>query len=318
MTKTVINTTDILVVFLVVITCIGILVYQNYWRNSNEQFATLECDIVNEPRVAKNLVIPYFYDKVPNTPVSPETKQRYEQAQIPKDRPTPANSVSGKVNGPVGIVPSTNKPVPSSTGVSSTLKKDAPALEQVPSMKDTLIPTIPVDLDRYYCGAKYHQKQLNIDLVDLDDIFPDDSPLPSCEPIKNKVPSCKRLLNVVTSFDLKEIGKCLNRVVFDKIDPVTGKSMRLRGKDYADCYRKNKIEHLNTYTASIAEFSNFNKKVGANCPNKEGLDVYLLVLTTWAKGKGLLGHVREQATTPRLKYGLLMKEMSSTYARVKP
>jgi hypothetical protein len=249
MTKTIINTTHLLVVFLVVITCIVVLVYHNYYRNSTEQFATAKRG-----------------------------------------------------------------------NVSSTLKKDDPALlgGRAPSMKDILIPTIPVDLARYFCSPKY-QKPLNLpEYEDYDDVFPDDPPMASCNPIKDKVASCKRLLNVVKSYDMVPFRKCINLDVFDKKDPVTGKPMRLHGKDYADCYKLNKIEYVNTNFVSIKEFHAFNTKIGKNCPNKEGLDVYLLVLTTWAKGKGLTGDVRELMGVPRLTYGTLIKDMATTYAKFKP
>ncbi len=152
-----------------------------------------------------------------------------------------------------------------------------------------------------------------------EDVFPDDPPMASCNPIKNNVTTCKRLLNVVRSYDTTPFNKCINREVFDKKDPVTGKALRMQGKDYAQCYKQNKIEYVNTNFASIKELQIFNDKIlSSNCPNKEGLDIYLLVMSTWAKGKGMTGTVKELMGVPRLTYGLFIRPICNAYAKLKP
>jgi hypothetical protein len=77
--------------------------------------------------------------------------------------------------------------------------------------------------------------------------------------------------------------------------------------------------HVNTSFASIKELQFFNERIaGSMCPDKRGLDVYLHVMSRWAKGNGLLGPVKEVMGMPRLTFGLLIKPMCTTYAKMKP
>ncbi len=77
--KIVIKTTHVIVLFLIIAICIGLLLYCTYSKQEKEEgFAAVgACAQIPQPTVIKNLIIPNLYDKGTSATTSPDTKKRY-------------------------------------------------------------------------------------------------------------------------------------------------------------------------------------------------------------------------------------------------